>query len=102
MVLDTNAVKGYVELYITLDDEIFNNIYNDTLGEYNYLKRKYGFSIDDNYLMALLMLNRIRDVLKVRNSKMQMKLIDSFNDEIKRILRQYTNPFSSVIPNADN
>jgi len=78
----------YLMNYITID--------------YNQIKERYNIIDDDNYLMALLMLKRMQNVLKVRNAKMSSKmselLYENLNNEIKRVLLKYTTPMITYIP----
>lgn len=97
MGLNVDMVRQYVEMYMTYDDTIFNEIYNDVLGEYNYIKNKYNIINDDNYLMALLILQRGMLIMKIRNAKMtNIKaelLMTEIKSEIKRVLSMYSSPF---------
>ena len=102
MPLDFEKVKGYVELFITFDDVVFQSLYEDTLGDYNYYKDRYNIVDDDNWLMALLLIRRARPILKIRNAKITNKkaelLVTDIDNEIKRTLMKYATPFMSYIP----
>jgi hypothetical protein len=97
LALDQNTVKTYVEEYITLEEEHFTLVYNDCMEEYNDECTTYGIDVDNNYLMALIMLIRLEGVLKVRNAKSFMNLLSDFENNKKKVLSKYASKFSYVI-----
>lgn len=97
MALDSNVVKMYVEKYITMKPDEFTSIMEDCMGEYQDDYDKYGLTVDDNYLMSIIILIRVEGMFKVRNAKAFMNLLTDFKVAKKEALKRYTNKFVGTI-----